>query len=168
MGAQRSLAKAMTKALSNCVTRPTSATSASPRSSPCRCPPGPYDAAALHTAFERLYRETFGYVADGEPVELVNLRLSAIGTARAGSISEGCTSTPGRSRARPASALVSFARGEPRVKARLLPRAAVEQGPVAGPPSSKVTTPPSSFRLAAPRARLGAGCIAIEMEETDA
>jgi N-methylhydantoinase A len=44
-------------------------------------PPGPYDETALHAAFERLYRETFGYTADAEPLELVNLRLSAIGTA---------------------------------------------------------------------------------------
>ena len=91
-------------------------------------PPGPYDAAALHAAFERLYRETFGYVAEGEPVELVNLRLSAIGTAASrlnfGGLRLDARALAGESGER----LVSFARGEPRVKARLLPRAAVEQG----------------------------------------
>src|SRR5690349_17890450 len=42
---------------------------------------GCYDTAALHADFEKLYFETFGYAAKGEPVELVNLRLSAIGKA---------------------------------------------------------------------------------------
>ena len=92
-------------------------------------PQGAYDATALHAAFERLYRETFGYTAEGEPVELVNLRLSAIGTAASrldfGGLRLDARALAGESGER----LVSFGRGEPRVKARLLPRAAVGAGP---------------------------------------
>ena len=131
-------------------------------------PPGPYDAAVLHTAFERLYRETFGYVAEDEPVELVNLRLSAIGTAASrlnfGGLRLEARALAGESGER----LVSFARGEPLVTARLLPRAVVEQGAVAGPAiiesyDTTIVVPPGCTARAA-----GAGCIAIEMEETDA
>ena len=130
--------------------------------------PGPYDAAALHTAFERLYRETFGYVAEDEPVELVNLRLSAIGTAASrlnfGGLRLEARALAGESGER----LVSFARGQPPVTARLLPRAVVEQGAVAGPAiiesyDTTIVVPPGCTARAA-----GAGCIAIEMEETDA
>ena len=131
-------------------------------------PPGPYDAAALHTAFERLYRETFGYVAEGEPVELVNLRLSAIGTATSRLNFGGCSLDARALAGETGVRLVSFARGEPHVKARLLSRAAVEQGPVAGPAivesyDTTIVVPPGCTARAA-----GAGCIAIEMEETDA
>jgi N-methylhydantoinase A len=63
---------------------------------------------------------------------------------------------------------VSFARGKPRIKARLLPRAAVEQGPVAGPAiiesyDTTIVVPPGCTARAA-----GAGSIVIEMGETDA
>ena len=131
-------------------------------------PPGPYDAAALHAAFERLYRETFGYVAEGEQVELVNLRLSAIGTATSrlnfGGLQLHARAVAGETGVR----LVSFARGEPLVTARLLPRAVVEQGAVAGPAiiesyDTTIVVPPGCTARGA-----GAGCIAIEMEETDA
>jgi N-methylhydantoinase A len=131
-------------------------------------PQGAYDATALHAGFERLYRETFGYTAEGEPVELVNLRLSAIGTAASrldfGGLRLDARALAGESGER----LVSFGRGEPRVKARLLPRAAVEQGPVAGPAiiesyDTTIVVPPGCTARAA-----GAGCIVIEMEETDA
>ena len=131
-------------------------------------PPGSYDATALHTAFGRLYRETFGYVADGEQVELVNLRLSAIGTAKSrlnfGRLQLHARALAGETGVR----LVSFARGEPHVQARLLSRAAAEQGPVTGPAivesyDTTIVVPPGCIARAA-----GAGCIAIEMEETDA
>ena len=130
-------------------------------------PPGPYDETMLHAAFERLYRETFGYIAEGEPVELANLRLSAIGTAASRldftRLSLNSHALAGESGER----LVSFARGEPRIKARLLPRAAVEHGPVAGPAiiesyDTTIVVPPGCTARAA-----GAGCIAIDMEETD-
>ena len=131
-------------------------------------PAGAYDAAALHVAFERLYRETFGYVAEGEPVELVNLRLSAIGTAVSrlnfGDLRLDARALAGDSGER----LASFNRGEARVQARLLPRAAVEEGPVAGPAivesyDTTIVVPPGCTARGA-----GAGCIAIEMEGTDA
>ena len=73
-----------------------------------------------------------------------------------------------RSRAKTRVRLVSFARGELHVKARLLSRSAVEQGPVAGPAivesydTTIVMLPGCTARAA------GAGCIAIEMEQTDA
>ena len=44
-------------------------------------PRGRIDAGALRAAFERALPETFGYVAEDEPVELVNLRLIGDGTA---------------------------------------------------------------------------------------
>lgn len=131
-------------------------------------PPGPFDAATLHAAFERLYRDTFGYVAEGESVELVNLRLSAIGTATSrlnfGGLQLHASALAGETGKR----LVSFGRGEPRVEARLLSRAAVDQGPIAGPAiiesyDTTIVVPPGCTARAA-----GAGCIAIEMEDSDA
>lgn len=131
-------------------------------------PLGPFDAAALHAAFERLYRDTFGYAADGEPVELVNLRLSAVGTASSrldfGRLHLDVRALAGETGER----MVSFARGEPRIEVRLLPRAAVERDSVAGPAiiesyDTTIVVPPGCTARA-----VGAGCIAIEMEETDA
>jgi N-methylhydantoinase A len=131
-------------------------------------PQGPFDALALRSAFERVYRETFGYISDGEPVELVNLRLSAVGTA-ASRLDFGGLRLDDRALAgETGERLVSFARGESRIKVRLLPRAALEQGPVAGPAiiesyDTTIVVPPNCTARAA-----GAGCIAIEMDETDA
>jgi N-methylhydantoinase A len=133
-------------------------------------PHGPFDAEKLHAAFERLYGETFGYVADGEPVELVNLRLSAVGTAANrvdfASLSLDARALAGESGER----RVSFGRGEAPVSARLLPRAAVELAPVSGPAiiesyDTTIVVPPGCTARAA-----GAGCITIEMEleESDA
>jgi N-methylhydantoinase A len=130
--------------------------------------PGTFDATALHRAFEKLYRETFGYIAEGEPVELVNLRLSAIGTAASrlsfSDLHLDARALAGESGER----IVSFARGKPPVTTRLLPRAAVEQGPVAGPAivesyDTTIVVPPGCTARPA-----GAGCIAIEMEQNDA
>lgn len=131
-------------------------------------PSGEHDAAALHAAFETLYRETFGYVATGEPVELVNLRLSAIGTAATrldfGALDLDARALAGESGER----MVSFARGAPRVATKLVPRAAVAAGPVAGPAiiesyDTTIVVPPGCVARTA-----GCGCIAIEMEDTDA
>jgi len=131
-------------------------------------PAGSYSEAALHAAFERLYGETFGYVAEGEQVELVNLRLAAIGTGDGRLKFEGlrldARALAGESGVR----LVSFTRGSARVKTRLLPRAALEQGDVAGPAiiesyDTTIVVPPGCRARAA-----GAGCIAIEMENNDA
>lgn len=131
-------------------------------------PPGRYDAAALHKAFEVLYRDTFGYFAEGEPVELVNLRLSAIGTAASRLSFEGVHLDARALAGESGERLVSFARGERSVKTRLLPRAALEQGAVAGPAivesyDTTIVVPPGCTARAA-----GAGCIAIEMEDPDA
>jgi N-methylhydantoinase A len=128
-------------------------------------PLGPYDAGALHAAFESLYRDTFGYVATGEPVELVNLRLSAIGTA-ASRLDFGALRLDPRALAgERGERMVSFARGAAPVSARLLPRAAVEDGPIAGPTiiesyDTTIVVPPGCIARAA-----GSGCIAIEMED---
>ncbi|MEO3475308.1 hydantoinase/oxoprolinase family protein [Roseomonas sp. CAU 1739] len=131
-------------------------------------PAGSWDAGALQADFERLYGETFGYVATGEPVELVNLRLSAIGTAATrldfGALDLDARALAGESGER----MVSFARGAVGVPTRLLPRAAVAAGPIAGPAiiesyDTTIVVPPACTARAA-----GSGCIAIEMEETDA
>jgi N-methylhydantoinase A len=121
-------------------------------------------ADTLRTAFERLYFDTFGYIAEDEPIELVNLRLSAIGTAASrlafGDLHLNARALAGESGER----LVSFARGTPRVGARLVARAAVEEGPIAGPAivesyDTTIVIPPNYTARPA-----GAGCIAIDME----
>ncbi len=131
-------------------------------------PSGCYDAAALHAEFEKLYFETFGYAAKGEPVELVNLRLSAIGKAASrlhfDRLDLDARALAGDSGER----LVSFNRRAPRVKTRLVPRAMLERGPVAGPAiiesyDTTIAVPPGCSARAA-----GAGCVALEMEHVDA
>jgi N-methylhydantoinase A len=131
-------------------------------------PAGPYDAAALQAAFERVYRTTFGYIADGEPVELVNLRLSAVGTASSrldfGRLDLDARALAGQSGVRD----VSFARGRSRVTARLLARAAIDATGVSGPAiiesyDTTIVVPPGCTARA-----VGAGCIAIEVEDVDA
>jgi N-methylhydantoinase A len=131
-------------------------------------PAASYHAKALHVAFERLYRDTFGYVAEGEPVELVNLRLSAVGTAVTrldfGSVRLDARALAGETGER----LVSFNRGEPRVATRLISRAALERGPIAGPAivesyDTTIVVPPGCTARGD-----GGGCIAIEMGATDA
>jgi N-methylhydantoinase A len=130
-------------------------------------PPGRYDSATLHMAFERLYRETFGYNSTGEPVELVNLRLSAIGTATNrldfGNLCLDSQALAGESGER----MVTFARGGARVVTRLLPRADVEREPVVGPAiiesyDTTIVVPPGCIARAT-----GAGCITIEMGDND-
>ena len=127
-----------------------------------------YDQAALHVAFERLYGETFGYVAEGEAVELVNLRLSAVGTGTGRidfpSIALDRSALDGAQGTR----AVSFARGQPMVEARLLPRAALAEAPVAGPAivesyDTTIVVPPGCVARAA-----GSGTVSIEMGEVDA
>ncbi|MBL8698053.1 MAG: hydantoinase/oxoprolinase family protein [Alphaproteobacteria bacterium] len=131
-------------------------------------PEGPFDAAALQVSFERLYRETFGYVAAGEPVELVNLRLSAIGTAASridfARVALDARAMAGASGERP----VSFARGAAPIAARLVPRSAVERGPVAGPAiiesyDTTIVVPPGCVART-----IGAGCLAIDLGDDDA
>jgi len=123
--------------------------------------------ADLRAAFERTYRETFGYIADAEPLELVNLRLSAVG--KAASRLEFATLNLG-SRALAAEKgerLVSFGRGAPRIPARVLPRAVAQATAVVGPAiiesyDTTIVVPPECTARPA-----GAGCITIEMEKMD-
>lgn len=129
---------------------------------------GCFNTAAVHADFERLYFDTFGYIAKGEPVELVNLRLSAIGTAASrldfGRLCLDPRALAGESGER----LVSFSRGAPRVATRLVSRATLEDGPVVGPAiigsyDTTIVVPPHCIARAA-----GSGCIAIDMEDGDA
>lgn len=131
-------------------------------------PSGCFDAGALHAGFEKLYGETFGYTAKGEPVELVNLRLSAIGKAARrlhfDRLSLDARALAGEGGER----LVSFSRGAPRIATRLVARAALEKGVIAGPAiiesyDTTIVVPPQCTARSA-----GAGCIAIEMEDRDA
>ena len=131
-------------------------------------PAGPFDAAALHAGLRaglsrdlRLCRRRRADRA-GEPAPVGDRhRRDAIGFR---GLSLDARALAGESGER----LVSFERGKPRIKARLLPRAAVEQGPVAGPAiiesyDTTIVVPPGCTARAA-----GAGSIVIEMEETDA
>jgi N-methylhydantoinase A len=126
-----------------------------------------YSAKSLRDAFERAYRETFGYIVDGEPLELVNLRLSAIGKA-ASRLNFGALRLDSRAlAAQTGERLVSFSRGAPRIAARVVPRAMAQSDVVAGPAiiesyDTTIVVPPGCAARPA-----GAGCIAIEMEETD-
>jgi N-methylhydantoinase A len=126
-----------------------------------------YDADGLGAMFERVYFETFGYTAKGEPIELVNLRLSAIGTA-AGRLAFGDLRLDARALAgESGERLVSFGRGLQRTPTRLVSRAAVEQGVISGPAiiesyDTTVVVPPNCVARAA-----GCGCIAIDMGVSD-
>jgi N-methylhydantoinase A len=131
-------------------------------------PSGCYDAAALHAAFEKLYCETFGYIAEGEPVELVNLRLSAIGKAASRLHFDRLYLDPRALAGESGERLVSFSRGASRIATRLVARAGLENGPVAGPAiiesyDTTIIVPPQCTARSA-----SAGCIAIEMEDCDA
>src|SRR5262245_34543866 len=126
-----------------------------------------HDADGLSHSFEKLYLETFGYVANGEPIELVNLRLSALGTAN-GRLSFSGLRLDARALAGGSGErLVSFSRESLRTVTRLVPRAAVDDGPIAGPAiiesyDTTVVVPPNCSARAA-----GSGCIAIEMGTND-
>ncbi len=126
------------------------------------------DPAALHADFERLYSETFGYVAAGEPVELVNMRLSAIGKAESRLDFKHLTLDAHALAGVTGERMVSFSRGAPRIATRLVPRVAVEDAFVAGPAiiesyDTTIVVPPGCIARAA-----GSGCIAIEIGEADA
>ncbi len=128
----------------------------------------PFEAGDLRASFERVYGETFGYTAAGAAVELVNLRLSAIGRAAGRidfpSLSLEASALAGATGER----MVSFARGAPPIATRLLPRAALSAGPVPGPAilesyDTTIIIPPGCVA-----ASIGSGCVAIDMGEADA
>jgi N-methylhydantoinase A len=126
------------------------------------------DAAALGAAFGRAYRETFGYAVEGEAVELVNLRLSAIGLSSGRLEFASARLDPRAMEGEAGERLVSFAPRAPRLAARLLPRAAAAAGPVPGPAiiesyDTTIVVPPGAVASAA-----AAGCIAIELGAADA
>jgi N-methylhydantoinase A len=129
---------------------------------------GGFDAAALHADFEKLYFETFGYIARDEPVEFVNLRLSAAAETTTGLDFSGLHLDARALAGESGERLVSFGRGAPRVKTRIVARSALESGPVAGPAiiesyDTTIAVPPNCTARAA-----GAGCIALEIEHGDA
>jgi N-methylhydantoinase A len=118
--------------------------------------------------FERLYRDMFGYIAEGEPLELVNLRLSAIGIARSRIDFARLALDPRALAGAQGERRVSFARGAAARRARLLPRAALESGEIRGPAiiesyDTTIVVPPSCVARSA-----AAGCVAIEMGDEDA
>ena len=128
----------------------------------------PFEGGDPRASFERAYGETFGYTATGEAVELVNLRLSAIGRAEGRidfpSLSLEASALAGATGER----MVSFARGAPPIATRLLPRAALGAGPVPGPAilesyDTTIIIPPGCVAAA-----IGSGCVAIDLGETDA
>jgi N-methylhydantoinase A len=130
-------------------------------------PSGCYDAAALLAGFEKLYFETFGYIAEGEPVELVNLRLSAIGKAASRLHFDRIVLDPRALAGESGERMVSFSRGAPQIATRLVARAALESELIPGPAviesyDTTIVVPPRCTARAA-----GAGCIAIEMEDSD-
>lgn len=117
----------------------------------------------LAAAFHRLYAETFGYSAD-EPVELVNLRVTAVGTAATRIDFAALDLDPAALAGGSGSRMVSFARDGAPVATRIVPRAAVADGPVAGPAiiesyDTTIVVPPGCTARAAE-----AGCIAIDLE----
>lgn len=130
--------------------------------------PGSESAASLRVAFEQAYRETFGYLADGEPLELVNVRLSAIGKAPSALEFDTLNLDARALAADEGERLVSFGRGTPRVLARVVPRAAAQAGAIIGPAiiesyDTTIVVPPGCIARPA-----GAGCVAIDLEQTDA
>ena len=87
---------------------------------------------ALRTAFLQAYRETFGYAAD-EPVELVNLRLSARGHRDDRLAFDGLRVDRAALAGTRGERLASFARGAPPVATPVLARADLDATERAGP-----------------------------------
>ncbi|MBL6457396.1 hydantoinase/oxoprolinase family protein [Belnapia sp. T6] len=126
-----------------------------------------FEAAALRDGFRQAYQDTFGYRPE-EPVELVNLRLTAVGVAAGRLDFTSLSLAPSALAATAGTRLVSFSRGAPAVPTPVLPRAALASGSVAGPAiiesyDTTVVLPPGSTATAA-----DSGCIAIDVGVTDA
>lgn len=87
---------------------------------------------ALHDAFQKLYSETFGYAND-EPLELVNLRISARGLSSHrldfGNIKVDASALEGLTGTRD----VYFTRGQPARATRLVARSQMGATPMPGP-----------------------------------
>jgi N-methylhydantoinase A len=125
-------------------------------------PSAGFDRAAMRDAFHAAYLATYGYRAD-EPVELVNLRLTALGTAAGRLDFSTLRLDRGAMAGSSGTRDVSFAPGEPLVPARLLPRAAVDGAEISGPAiiesyDTTIVIPPGCTARAAQ-----AGAIAISL-----
>src|SRR5262249_15878310 len=121
----------------------------------------------LLAVLKNFFFKPFGFSPEGEPVELVNLRLSAIGKAASRLHFDRLALDPRALAGESGERMVSFSRGAPRIAARLVARAALESEPIPGPAvlesyDTQIVVPPRCTADAA-----GAGCIAIEMEDSD-
>src|SRR5262249_58113171 len=87
----------------------------------------------LLAVLKNFFFKPFGYIAEGEPVELVNLRLSAIGKAASRLHFDRLALDPRALAGESGERMVSFSRGAPRIAARLVARAAFESGTIARP-----------------------------------
>ncbi|CAB5658725.1 Acetone carboxylase beta subunit [Delftia tsuruhatensis] len=88
--------------------------------------------AALVRDFQALYHQTFGYRSD-EPLELVNLRVSARGRSRHRLDFATCQVDGTALQGGEGMRAVSFEAGQPPQATRVMPRAALGREPVPGP-----------------------------------
>ena len=119
--------------------------------------------ATLAQAFHDAYQQAFGYSAD-EPLELVNLRLVAIGLDE-GRLDFGTLHVGAGSDAATGGTRAIHLPGGATVQARLVTRAALETGPVTGPAviesyDTTILVPPGYAAR-----RIAAGAIAIAATE---
>jgi N-methylhydantoinase A len=117
--------------------------------------------------FHALYHQTFGYSSD-EPLELVNLRVSARGRSRHRLDFGACRVDGAALQAQEGTRAVSFEAGEPPMATRVLARASVGRVPLPGPlviesyDTTIVVPPRCSVRADA------VGNIIIDLEEAAA
>ena len=83
-------------------------------------------------AFHAAYADTFGYRSDGR-LELVNLRLTAVGTAPGRLAFETLHLSSAAMQGSSGHRSVSFTAGQPPVRTVLLPRSSIGLAAVAGP-----------------------------------
>ncbi|MNV47802.1 hypothetical protein D3C71_1396790 [compost metagenome] len=88
--------------------------------------------AQLVRDFQAMYHQTFGYSSD-EPLELVNLRVSARGRSKHRLDFATCQVDGTALRGEAGTRLVSFAANEAPVATRIVPRAQLTQAPEQGP-----------------------------------
>lgn len=92
-----------------------------------------FDPVAMAVEFHAQYRATFGYAAEHEAVELVALRLAAVGHA-AGQLDFATARLDARAmEGAHGTRLVQFDREGPPAEARLAARGDLNDGPIAGP-----------------------------------
>jgi N-methylhydantoinase A len=114
-----------------------------------------FDAAAMAADFHAQYRATFGYAAPHEAVELVALRLAAVGHA-AGQLDFGAARLDARAmQGAHGTRLVRFDRDGPPVEARLAARGDLAAGPIEGPAiiesyDTTIAVPPDFIARSAP------------------